>query len=430
MTATNAASAPVAIPAPPSQALVSTQLLDGEIDYMAEVRRVKKMTEAIHALLRDVMKEGEHYGVIPGTEKTDPKTGADISKPTLYQPGADLLCMVFRLRPEFEEISVIERDDFIAKTIRCNLIHIPTGVCFAQGIGSSNSREAKYASQTNVKVCPECNAKTIFKSKRDPGWFCWKNKGGCGQTFAPEDPAIVDQGSVADTNGVWTNHNNITKIGNKRAKASAVMTATGAGSVFDIDREDEAPEAGQVMSPQQWNMILGEQKRLGISGNDFHARFIVGVCGKEKIAELTFKDAVAIMAELKKAPASAKPTNLDDAAARAKAAREGKPAAVASAGNGKPTAPSEVERRAAEEKAFGAAKPPGAAAGPPAMSTRAQQKEIAELLVDRTMAAHEVVEKYGVPSTSALTFNMADEAVAWLKSIAVTPETPEPGSNG
>ncbi len=431
MTATNAG--PIEIAGPPAQtkAIATAQdLLDGEVDYMAEVRRVEKMTKAIHELMRSVMKQGTHYGVIPGTEKTDPKTGEDISKPTIYQPGVDLLCMVFRLRPEYEETMSVERDDFIAKTIRCRLIHIPTGACFAEGIGSSNSREAKYASQTNIKVCPKCNAKTIFKSKQDGGWFCWRSKGGCAEQFKADDPAIIDQNVAADTSGVWTNHNTIIKLGNKRAKASAVMTATGAGSVFDIDLDDDVtPNADQVMAPAQWNLILNQQKRLGINGKDFQSRFIVELCGKEKIGELTFADAVAILAEMEKAPASKKPANLDEAAARSKASREGSAAVANTAKPG----PSEADKKAAEEKAFGAGKPAAteAARVSPAtgnvMSTRGQQKEIAELLVDRAMGAHEVVEKYGVASTSALTLAAADEAIAWLKTIAVTPE---PGSDG
>ncbi len=134
----------------------------------------------------------------------------------------------------------------------------------------------------------------------------------------------------------------------------------------------------------------------------------------------------AIEADQEVKAISEKPKNLDEAAARAKAKREAKATPAADA-------TSEADKKAAEEKAFGAGKTAAteAARVSPAtgnvMSTRGQQKEIAELLVDRAMGAHEVVEKYGVASTSALTLAAADEAIAWLKTIAVAPE---PGSEG
>ena len=62
------------------------QVIDRGALPVAEVTgRVRRIQEVMKAL----MKDGTHYGTIPGTPK-----------PTLFQPGAELLCMTFRVAPE------------------------------------------------------------------------------------------------------------------------------------------------------------------------------------------------------------------------------------------------------------------------------------------------------------------------------------------
>jgi hypothetical protein len=102
-----------------------------------------------------VMREGVHYGIIPGC-----------SKPSLLKPGAEKLCAAFRLEPEFETTS---REDpnrtikwekwdykgkkeisgttqgFIDYDSSCTLVHIPTGETWARNVsGSCNNFESKY----------------------------------------------------------------------------------------------------------------------------------------------------------------------------------------------------------------------------------------------------------------------------------------------
>lgn len=430
MTATTVEPKEIAGP-PQSQALIQPTSTTGA--YMAEAMRIKEMVTAVHWLAKNVMVAGVHYGVIPGTEKTDPRTGDDISKPVLYQPGMHMLCMTFSLRAEYENVSIVELPDFIAVTVRCRIFNNKTGGLVAEGIGTSNSRESKYTAQTNIKKCPSCDKPSIFKS-RDGGWFCWKKKGGCGATFKDGDPSIENQEAAADTNAVWNQHNTIVKIGNKRALASAITAATAAGSVFDIDLDDDAPSADQAMTAVQWNMIQNQQKRLGMSGNDFHQRFIVNLCGKTKVSELTFHDAVAILGEMEKVPApTAKPANLEEAAAKSKEKREAKSKPAADAN---PDAAKAAEAKAFGDKGAATTVPhnevtgevtPPAQAKPPAKSTDAQRKDIAYMATEKGVQISEVAEKYGAPSTTALTFEQATEALEWLRGL---PEIGEPGSNG
>ena len=56
-----------------------------------------QQSKKILQIKEKAMKEGVHYGIIPGTHK-----------PSLWKPGAERLCKAFRLEPQFETTS---RDD-------------------------------------------------------------------------------------------------------------------------------------------------------------------------------------------------------------------------------------------------------------------------------------------------------------------------------
>ena len=114
-------------------------------------------TKRVLEIKDKVMKEGVHYGYIPGAKK-----------PSLWKPGAEKLCHAFRLEPEFETTS---RDDpnrtinwkkwnydkrkeiegvttgYLEYDSRCTLTHIPTGEVWASNVsGSCNNFEARYRS--------------------------------------------------------------------------------------------------------------------------------------------------------------------------------------------------------------------------------------------------------------------------------------------
>ena len=54
-------------------------------DILAQVKLIQDVTSR-------VMHEGEHFGVVPGCG----------TKKTLLQPGAQKLCMTFKLAPEYQ----------------------------------------------------------------------------------------------------------------------------------------------------------------------------------------------------------------------------------------------------------------------------------------------------------------------------------------
>jgi hypothetical protein len=144
--------------------------------------------QAVYGAMKSAMKDGNHYGVIPGCQK-----------PSLLKPGAEKLCVMFRLDPQYEVEDAKEEDTFIMYRVKCTLWHMPTGKRVGSGIGACNSKEKKYKRQGDVNA--------------------------------------------------WDVQNTILKMAEKRALVAATLNATGASDIFTQDLEDAGPPQ-QAPQPQ------------------------------------------------------------------------------------------------------------------------------------------------------------------------------------
>lgn len=219
-------------------------------NYGIDVGRVVAMRAAVQEVMVKVLREGEHYGEIPGTTQEGKKP-----KKVLLQPGAEVLCQVFRLRPEYEEMSVVEKDDFIFIKLRCRL-YSNSGELIGESIASANTREEKYATQTSSRLCPECGKATIFRSKKkanepDKGWFCWAAKGGCGAQFAVDEKRLVDQVGAPNMQKVWSLYHIIESIAQKRGYVKATRTATACSDIFTDEQDEPGDDDPQGQQPTQ-----------------------------------------------------------------------------------------------------------------------------------------------------------------------------------
>ncbi len=199
--------------------------LPQELSVDQVVARVNKVRE----LMKRVMKEGHHYGTIPGTPK-----------PTIYKAGAELLCMCFMLDPQYERQVTMDGDHREIFS-RCVLYHIPTGNRVGSGEGSCSTRETKYAWRKGSAACPSCgNAETLRRSKQaGKGFYCWTKLGGCGKEFASDDPRIASQSVARVPNpDLADTYNTVLKMANKRGLVAAVLNATAASEIFTQDLED------------------------------------------------------------------------------------------------------------------------------------------------------------------------------------------------
>lgn len=172
-----------------SKALVPVDLTGNALAVTAVVDQVEMIFDCMKAKKRDgssLLKNGTHYGTIPGCPK-----------PTLFQAGADILNLMFRLRPEFEVVSAARQDSFIAYTVRCNLFHTTTNQLVATGLGNCNTREVKYQKNIQSRGCSP-----------------------------------------------WELDNTIMKMAAKRAKIAATLNGTGAAEVFTQDVGDDEEPGG------------------------------------------------------------------------------------------------------------------------------------------------------------------------------------------
>jgi hypothetical protein len=192
-----------------------------------------------------VMQDGKHYGKIPG-----------VDKPTLLQPGADILNLTFRLRPELSPLKTIQEPQLVSHLIRCDLYHIPTGIKVATGLGSCNSREKKYRCRYEVApsdkpVPPDYwKARTRGDNKAMKRIIQQAGEGLDGDSFRPVKDNlgnwVVGVSTQVINENPMEDDNTLLKMAAKRAKVAATLNATAASDLFTQDVEDyEEPQAAE-----------------------------------------------------------------------------------------------------------------------------------------------------------------------------------------
>lgn len=163
----------------------------------------------VQEVMRAVMKDKVHFGTIPGTDK-----------PTLYQPGADVLCMTFRIAAKFE-VEDLSTSDAIRYRVVCRGIHQMTGVELGSGIGEGSTSEEKY--RWRRAVCKEEFEATPAGMRRV------KYARGKGGSHYTQEQVRTEPADVANT---------VLKMAAKRAKIAMVLNVTAASDMFGQDLED------------------------------------------------------------------------------------------------------------------------------------------------------------------------------------------------
>lgn len=199
-------------------------------DYAMPIDSLVRQVAMIQKVMVSVMKKDEHYGVIPGT-----------IKPSLLKPGAEKLCLVFRLEPDYYIIKEVRDKDFIAYTVKCILTHIPTGQKIASGIGSCNSREAKYRYRHVEEITDQQVPQEYWKAKQAGNSKEMKRLLGDGMRVRKDETTgkwMVAKSAKVDNDNPWDLDNTLIKMACKRALIAAVLNATAASDIFTQDVED------------------------------------------------------------------------------------------------------------------------------------------------------------------------------------------------
>jgi len=115
---------------------------DGNRDESAPMtpEQLKNEVARVQTIMDECMKEGVHYGRIKGA-----------SKPSLWQPGAQLLYLSYRLAPHFKRTD-ISTDDEVAFEVECTFRHKVTDVIWGSGQGSSTSKEPVHRNRNKSEV--------------------------------------------------------------------------------------------------------------------------------------------------------------------------------------------------------------------------------------------------------------------------------------
>ena len=194
--------------------------------------QVRAHVNLIQQVMRGVMKEGTHYGRIPGAG----------DKLSLFKPGAETLAVTFRIAvdPIVEDLST---DDEARFRVVCRGIHQDTGTLLGSGIGEASSNEEKY--RWRRAVCDE-EYEATPEDRRRVKWG--KGKGSSAYTIKQVRTAPAD---IANT---------VLKMAKKRAQVDMTLSVTGASDIFTQDIED-LPDGLRSVSEEDGSssaVLIGE----------------------------------------------------------------------------------------------------------------------------------------------------------------------------
>lgn len=195
-------------------------LVAGEVNRFS-VAEIRERVNLVQQVMQAIMKKDTHYGTIPGTPK-----------PTLYKPGAEVLCVTFRIAPSYsvEDLS----DELTARyRITCHGTHQVTGISLGDGLGECSSAEEKYKWREAVcaeefDLTPETMRRLKFKKYQN--------------NVTKKTQVRTEAADLSNT---------VLKMACKRAMIAMTLNVTAASDIFTQDIEDlpEELRAQEVGEP-------------------------------------------------------------------------------------------------------------------------------------------------------------------------------------
>jgi hypothetical protein len=182
-------------------------LVAGEVNRFS-LAEIRERVNLVQEVMRGIMKRDTHYGTIPGTPK-----------PTLYKPGAEVLCVTFRIAQEYQ---IIDLGDELTARFRVTCVgrHQVSGIVLGEGVGECSSAEEKY--KWRKAVCTE-EFELMPESMRRLKFSSWNNK---------VEKKIQVRTEAADLS------NTVLKMACKRAMIAMTLNVTAASDIFTQDIED------------------------------------------------------------------------------------------------------------------------------------------------------------------------------------------------
>lgn len=288
-----------------------------ETQALAEITKLAPMTlmgvkhqvNLIQQIMREEMKDGEHYGTIPGCPK-----------PSLWKAGAEKLCLTFRMAPRLKVKRLDLPNGHREITVTTEFHHINSEQFLGEGVGSCSTMESKYRYREGKRKCPKCGKEAIIKGKAEygGGWICFAKKDGCGAKFLDTDKTITDQKSGKEENpDIADVYNTVLKIAKKRSMVDGILTITAASDIFSQDLEDLPPEmlpqeakpkpadkpsgAGKTINEDQQKLLFARITKSGIDKDEVKL-YIKTTFQKEHTKDLTVEELTKVLAWLEQDP--------------------------------------------------------------------------------------------------------------------------------
>jgi hypothetical protein len=184
---------------------------------------IRQRVNLVQEVMQNIMLRDTHFGTIPGTPK-----------PTLFKPGAEVLCVTFRIAQEYriEDLSIAGVARY---RVTCQGRHQMTGIALGEGVGECSSGEEKYkwrgaACKAELDATPEnLRRKKYYKNG------------------SSVDQIRTEPADLANT---------ILKMACKRAMIAMTLNVTAASDIFTQDIEDLPEE----LRPQEHGPAAASQQ--------------------------------------------------------------------------------------------------------------------------------------------------------------------------
>lgn len=180
----------------------------------ATATEMRGHVQRIQEVMRAVMKEGTHFGKIPGAG----------DRMTLLKPGAEVLCATFHIAPKFN-VEDLSDSDSVRYRVTCVGTHQASGVILGEGMGECSSNEEKYKWRRAYNR--EFDNTDIDRKRVKYGWDREKREEYEIKQIRTEPADIA---------------NTILKMACKRAQVAMSINVTAASDIFTQDLEDMSDE--------------------------------------------------------------------------------------------------------------------------------------------------------------------------------------------
>ena len=193
--------------------------------HAVHISELKAQVNLIQYVMRDVMKQGEHYGTIPGCG----------DKAVLLKPGAEKLMLTFRLANDVDvetiDLHLGHREYRIKVTL-----YSPTGQRLGTGVGSCSTMESKYRFRVGpTELTNKPVPKEYWDLRKENPAKAQEIIGGRGFIAKKDDSGnwkIARQGEKVEHDNPADFYNTCLKMAKKRGLVDAVLTSTAASDIF------------------------------------------------------------------------------------------------------------------------------------------------------------------------------------------------------